>query len=75
MRLDVAGPATADPAGLWDAFLHDLSDPENRLPSELKKKIISLCLWVRRETDAVIDGKTRVDDLIKVNRNIMDGLR
>ncbi len=60
---------------VWDAFLHDLSDPENRLPESLKQQIISLCLWVRRETDAIIDGKSPVDALIKVNRNIMDGLR
>lgn len=60
---------------VWDAFLHDLSEQENRLPTELKQQIISLCLWVRRETDAIIDGKSQVDDLIKVNRNIMDGLR
>jgi len=60
---------------VWDAFFHDLVEPENRLPDPLKQKIISLCMWVRRETDAIIDGKSGLDDLISVNRNIMDGLR
>ncbi len=60
---------------VWDAFLHDVSEPGNRLPPQLKQRIIALCLWVRRETDTIIDGKSRVDDLIQVNRNVMDGLR
>jgi flagellar protein FlaF len=60
---------------VWDAFLHDLSSEENRLPVELRKRLIALCLSVRRETDALISGKGDIETLITVNRNIMEGLR
>lgn len=60
---------------VWDAFLHDLSDEGNRLPLPLRRQLISLCLWVRKETDALIDGKGDLEALITVNRNIMEGLR
>lgn len=60
---------------VWDAFLHDVSDEGNQLPFALRKQIIALCLWVRKETDALIDGKGDLEALITVNRNIMDGLR
>lgn len=60
---------------VWDAFLHDLSGDGNRLPMDLRKRLIAICLSVRRETAAVIDGKGDVEALIQVNRNIMEGLR
>ena len=60
---------------VWDAFLHDLSGEGNGLPIELRKHLIAICLSVRRETAAIIDGKGDVEVLITVNRNIMDGLR
>jgi flagellar protein FlaF len=60
---------------VWDAFFHDVSDERNRLPLDLRKRIIALCLLVRRETDALIDGRGDIDTLIAVNRNVMDGLR
>ena len=60
---------------VWDAFLVDLTHEDNRLPVELKRRLVGLCLWVRNETDAIIDGRGDVDALVAVNRNIMDGLR
>ena len=60
---------------VWDAFLHDVSDEGNQLPAPLRRQIIGICLWVRRETDALIDGKGDIEALITVNRNIMEGLR
>lgn len=60
---------------VWDAFLHDVSDENNQLPTPLRKQIIALCMWVRKETDALIDGKGDLEALITVNRNIMEGLR
>jgi flagellar protein FlaF len=60
---------------VWDAFLVDLTHEENRLPVELKRRLVGLCLWVRNETDAIIDGRGDVDALVNVNRNVMDGLR
>jgi flagellar protein FlaF len=60
---------------VWDAFLHDLSGDDNRLPIDLRKRLIGICLSVRRETAAIIDGKGNLEALIVVNRNIMEGLR
>lgn len=60
---------------VWDAFLHDVSDDRNQLPMPLRKRIVALCLWVRKETNALIDGSGDLEALITVNRNIMDGLR
>lgn len=60
---------------VWDAFFHDLMDPGNRLPDELKRLLTRLYWSVRDETDRLIAGRGDIDVLITVNRNIMDGLR
>jgi flagellar protein FlaF len=60
---------------VWNAFLADLSHEGNRLPVGLKKDLVSLALWVIRETDRVMDRRTGVDGLINVNKTVMQGLR
>jgi flagellar protein FlaF len=60
---------------VWSAFLADLSHEGNRLPLGLKKDLVSLALWVLRETDRVIDRRSGVDGLINVNKTVMQGLR
>ncbi|MBI3453685.1 MAG: flagellar biosynthesis regulator FlaF [Rhodospirillales bacterium] len=60
---------------VWDAFICDLSSEANRLPKELRARLIGIGLWVNRETTAAIDGGGDLDALIGVNRTIMQGLR
>ena len=59
---------------VWDAFMVDVNDPENRLPRELRAAIISLAIWVTKETSLVIDERADLDALISVNKDIMKGL-
>ena len=59
---------------IWNTFLVDLTDERNRLPLELKGPLISLGIWVEKFSDKVCDGDESVDDLININRSIMEGL-
>lgn len=62
-------------SSVWSALRVDLSSEDNRLPKELRSSLISLSLWVDRETHAIMDGTGDIDALIDVNRNIMAGLK
>ena len=59
---------------VWHAFRCDLSSPENELPEELKTSLISLAIWVGKETNRVLDHLAGLDGLISINRQIMAGL-
>ena len=59
---------------LWDALKVDLSLNENRLPDELKAKLISIAIWVEKHSDKVLKGSGEVEPLITVNQAIIDGL-
>lgn len=59
---------------IWNTFLIDLTDENNQLPKELKGALISLGIWVEKFSDKVTNGEESVDDLIEVNRSIMEGL-
>jgi flagellar biosynthesis activator protein FlaF len=59
---------------IWNTFLIDLTDENNALPLELKGALISIGIWVEKFSDPVCDGEESVDDLIEVNRSIMEGL-
>ena len=61
---------------LWSFFISDLSSPENGLPEKLKGQLISVGLWVMRESDTIVRGEANsVTALIDVNTMIMDGLK
>jgi flagellar protein FlaF len=62
-------------AKIWSTFRIDLYSDENQLPQALRASLISLSLWVDRETHAAMDGTSDLDSLIEVNRNIMAGLK
>ena len=59
---------------IWNTFLIDLTDERNQLPQELKGALISIGIWVEKYSDPVCEGDEPIDDLIDVNRNIMEGL-
>jgi flagellar protein FlaF len=62
-------------AQIWSALRTDLCSDHNQLSKELRASIISLSLWIERETNAIMDGAGDIDALIEVNRNIMVGLK
>jgi flagellar biosynthesis activator protein FlaF len=59
---------------LWDTLACLLACEENALPETLRAKLISLALWVSRETRRVLRDNLPLTDLIEVNRTIMQGL-
>ncbi|SDF34619.1 flagellar biosynthesis regulator FlaF [Limimaricola pyoseonensis] len=58
----------------WNELKFDLSQPGNGLPAELKASLISLALWVDRQTSAVMGGQPGVRALVDINRSIVAGL-
>ena len=59
---------------MWNLFSADCAAPGNELPHSLRASIISLALWVDRYSSEVIAGRESIDDLIDVNRSVMEGL-
>ncbi len=59
---------------VWSTFSALCGAPGNQLPDGLRAGIISIALWVERYTSDVVRGRDSIDDLILVNRAIMDGL-
>jgi len=59
---------------IWGTFSTLCGSPGNALPAELRAGIISIALWVERHTSQVVSGREPIDDLIAVNRAIIDGL-
>ncbi len=60
---------------LWSIFIADLSNDENGLPEELRASLISIGLWMRKESDLIDRGQsTNFDGLIDINQLIADGL-
>ncbi|MGY8666535.1 flagellar biosynthesis regulator FlaF [Bradyrhizobium sp. UFLA05-109] len=60
---------------LWAIFIEDLSHPENGLPEQLRADIISIGLWVIKESDRLRTEKSNdVGQLVEINRVIRDAL-
>jgi flagellar biosynthesis activator protein FlaF len=60
---------------LWGFLIRDLASPNNDLSDDLKANLISIGLWVLRETDAIITGaKAGWDALIDINTTVREGL-
>ena len=60
---------------LWTIFIEDLAHPENGLPEQLRADIISIGLWVVKETDRLrADRSNDVMQLVEINRLIRDAL-
>ncbi len=59
---------------LWSALATDCADPSNTLPEAARAQIISLSIWVAKHTSAVMRKEEDIQDLVDVNRIIMQGL-
>ncbi len=61
---------------LWKLLIDDLVEPENALPEGMRADLISVGLWIIRQSDRVLRGDAHgFDALITVNATIRDGLR
>ena len=61
---------------VWTAFVEDLGSSENALPKELRANLISIGLWVLRETEEVRQGRSQnFEGLIEVSQIIRDGIQ
>ena len=59
---------------VWSTLSSVCSAPGNALPDTLRAGIVSLALWVDRFTTEVVRGKEPIDDLIEVNRTMIEAL-
>ena len=59
---------------LWSALRRDVMSRANRLPAELRDQIDQLGAWVEEQTARVLRGEGKINPLIVVNRNVIDGL-
>lgn len=59
---------------VWGTFAAVCGTVGNTLPDGLRASIISLALWVDQFTSDVVAGRESIDDLIAVNRDMIDGL-
>lgn len=60
---------------VWDLFIHDSGVATNPLPKELRADIVSLGIWVNKETVTILDNNDGdIGALIAVNRAILRGL-
>jgi len=59
---------------LWNSLATECADSANTLPVTLRAQIISLRLFVNRHTSAIMQGTETFDELIEVNRIVMQGL-
>lgn len=61
---------------LWGIFIEDLAKPENGLPPKLRADLVSVGLWVMRETEEIRQGRSsNFTALIDVSKTIAEGLR
>jgi flagellar protein FlaF len=61
---------------LWGIFIEDLANAENGLPQKLRADLVSVGLWVMRETEEIRQGRsTNFAGLIDVSRTIAEGLK
>jgi flagellar protein FlaF len=78
-RPDAPFPARVDAIqrnrSLWWTLACDVAGENNPLPAELRASIISLALWVDRESSRALRQPVTLADLIAINRTIMAGLQ
>jgi len=61
---------------VWTSFVEDLGSADNALPKELRANLISIGLWLLRETEDIRQGRTdNFEGLIEVSQIIRDGIQ
>lgn len=62
---------------LWTIIQADITEPENELPPEIKANVMSLSIFVDKQTNKALrtTEPADLDILININRNLAAGLR
>lgn len=62
---------------LWTIIQADLTEPDNQLPPEIKANVMSLSIFVDKQTTKALRSSSAsdLDVLININRNLAAGLR
>jgi len=60
---------------LWRTLAADCMDERNRLPEDVRAKIVSLSMWIAKYSRKVTREGASLDPLIELNRTIMQGLK
>lgn len=61
---------------VWTSFIDDLGSSDNVLPKELRANLISIGLWLLRESEEVRQGRSNnFEGLIEVSQIIRDGIQ
>ncbi len=62
---------------LWTIIQADLTEPDNQLPPEIKANVMSLSIFVDKQTTKALrsSNASDLDVLININRNLAAGLR
>ena len=60
---------------LWSMLLEDLASNENALPKELRASLISIGIWILRESDAIRQGQSEnFAGILDISQIIRDGV-
>lgn len=59
---------------LWSILINDLGSPGNKLPVELRGRLVSLGLWAQRETGARLDDRGSLEPLMALHRDMIEAL-
>jgi flagellar protein FlaF len=61
---------------LWSVLIEDLAKTENDLPQQLRADLISIGLWIMRESEEIRQGRSEnFEGIIQVTRAIAEGLQ
>ena len=61
---------------LWSMLLEDLASNDNALPNELRASLISIGIWILRETDAIRKGESKnFKGILDITKIIRDGMQ
>jgi len=60
---------------LWVALGLDLARPDNALPESLRARLLSLAIFMRRHSEAVLRGRAGAEVIVEINTTVMRGLR
>jgi flagellar biosynthesis activator protein FlaF len=60
---------------LWSFLIEDLGSPANELPEELRSTLISIGVWMIKESEHVTEGQLdKLEDMIAAMTAIRNGL-
>lgn len=60
---------------LWSFLIDDLGSPANELPQELRSTLISIGIWMIKESEHVAEGRLdHLDEMVAVMTAIRNGL-